>query len=341
MGLAAAEQHAVGHDHRRTATGFEQAQEQGQKQQLGLFGLHRLQQVFGHVLVVQAARKRRVGQHQAVAAFFCAVLLAQRVAVGDGGVVHAVQHHVHAADAQHGVVEVVAMEHAMVEVQVQLGVVEQRGVRVAQVFARRNEEAAGARGRVANGVGRRGGGHFHHQLDDVARGTELAVLPGAGDFAQHVFVEVALGVAVVHGHGVQQVHHLGQQRGRGDGEAGVFHVVGIRRIVAAQGAQEGEDMFAHDGKHFTGRFVFEAAPAQAVIRPAPWVGAFGEDAALDGALQAGGLVFFQGVQVVQAAQKEQVGDLLDDFDGVGDAAGPEGIPDLVDFAFEVAGEHVF
>ena len=46
------------------------------------------------------------------------------------------------------------------------------------------------------------------------------------------------------------------------------------------------------------------------------------------------------MQVVQAAQEEQAGDLLDDLDGVGDAAGPKGVPDLVDFAFEVAGEHV-
>lgn len=69
------------------------------------------------------------------------------------------------------------------------------------------------------------------------------------------------------------------------------------------------------------------------------MGAFGEDAALHGFLQPGGLVFFQGVEVVQAAQEEQVGDLLDDFDRVGDAARPEGVPDLVDFAFEVAGEH--
>ena len=38
-------------------------------------------------------------------------------------------------------------------------------------------------------------------------------------------------------------------------------------------------------------------------------------------------------------QKEQVGDLLDDFNGVGDAAGPEGVPDLIDFVAQVTGEH--
>jgi hypothetical protein len=89
-------------------------------------------------------------------------------------------------------------------------------------------------------------GHLHHQLDDVARRAELAVLPGAGDLAEHVFVEVALGVAVLHGHGVEQVHHLGQQRRRGDGEARVLHVVRVGGAVAAQGAQEGEDVLAHD-----------------------------------------------------------------------------------------------
>jgi hypothetical protein len=51
------------------------------------------------------------------------------------------------------------------------------------------------------------------RLDDVARRAELAVLAGAGNLAQHVFVEVALGVAVLHRHMVEHVHHLGQQAG--------------------------------------------------------------------------------------------------------------------------------
>jgi hypothetical protein len=45
------------------------------------------------------------------------------------------------------------------------------------------------------------------------------------------------------------------------------------------------------------------------------------------------------VQVVQAADEQQVGDLLDHLQRVGDAAGPEGIPDLVDLVLDVAGDH--
>jgi hypothetical protein len=46
------------------------------------------------------------------------------------------------------------------------------------------------------------------------------------------------------------------------------------------------------------------------------------------------------VQVVQPAQEQEVGDLFYDFQRVGDAAGPEGVPDLVDLALDGAGDHV-
>ena len=70
----------------------------------------------------------------------------------------------------------------------------------AQEFAGRDKEAAGAAGRIADHIARRRLGQLDHQLDDVARRAELAVLPGGGDLAEHVFVDVALGVAIVHRH---------------------------------------------------------------------------------------------------------------------------------------------
>ena len=73
--------------------------------------------------------------------------------------------------------------------------------------------------------------------------------PARGDLAEHVLVEVALGVAVLHRDVVEQVHDLGQQRRRRDGEPGVLHVVGVGRVVAAQRAQEREDVLADDREH--------------------------------------------------------------------------------------------
>jgi hypothetical protein len=46
------------------------------------------------------------------------------------------------------------------------------------------------------------------------------------------------------------------------------------------------------------------------------------------------------VQVVEAADEEQVGDLLDHLQRVRDAAGPEGVPDAVDLVLDVAGDHL-
>jgi hypothetical protein len=228
VGVGRAEQYAVGHDHRRSPAGLQQPQEQGQKQQLGLFRLDDLQQVLGGGLVIQAAGKGRIGEDQRVFLLFQLVGLGQGVAVADVGVLHAVQQHVHAADAKHGAVEVEAVERAGVELAAAgLGLVDGVAVMPAEIFRGGDQEAGGAEGRVADHVFWHGGGHVHHQPDDVARGAELAVLPGGGDLAQHVFVEVALGVAVGHVDAVELVHHIGQHAGRGHHEDGVPHMVGI------------------------------------------------------------------------------------------------------------------
>ena len=53
-----------------------------------------------------------------------------------------------------------------------------------------------------------------------------------------------------------------------------------------------------------------------------------------------GPILLERVEVVEAAQEEQIGNLFDDLQRIGDAAGPEGIPDLVDLALDGAGDHV-
>jgi hypothetical protein len=60
---------------------------------------------------------------------------------------------------------------------------------------------------------------------------------------------------------------------------------------------------------------------------------------LDGLTGMGRFTFLQGVQFVQPFDEEQVGQLFDDREGVGDAAGPHGVPDAVDFRFDFTGDH--
>ena len=52
-----------------------------------------------------------------------------------------------------------------------------------------------------------------------------------------------------------------------------------------------------------------------------------------------GAVFLQLLTVVEPSDEEQVGDLLDDLERVADAPRPEGIPDAVDLALELSGDH--
>ena len=200
--------------------------------QLGLLRLDDLLQVLGGGLVVETARKRRIGKDERVplGVVFCCrqVGLGQRVPVADVRILHAVQQHVHAADAQHGGVEVVAVEGALVEPAAGLGVpVDAVAVVLDEMLGGGDEEAGGAAGRIADDVLRGGCGHVHHQPDDVARRAELPVLPGGGDLAEHVLVEITLGVAVGHVDVVELVDHVGQHPSRGHHEEGVLHVMGV------------------------------------------------------------------------------------------------------------------
>ena len=155
------------------------------------------------------------------------------------GILDAVQQHVHAADAEHGGVEVVAVEGALVEAAAGAGVlVDAVAVALDEMLGGRDEEAGGAAGRVADDVLRGGGGHVHHQPDDVARRAELPVLPGGGDLAEHVLVEVALGVAVGHVDVVELVDDVGQHAGRGHHEEGVLHVMGVGRSLVQRGLSD-------------------------------------------------------------------------------------------------------
>ena len=64
--LARPEEHTVGHDNGGAPAGLKQAEEERKEQQLGLLGLDDLLQILGGGLVVETARKRRIGEDQGV-----------------------------------------------------------------------------------------------------------------------------------------------------------------------------------------------------------------------------------------------------------------------------------
>ena len=296
-------------------------------------------QVFGRVLIVERPGKGRIGQDQRVLFHLGGVILSQRVAIDDVRLLDAMQKQVHAADAQHGGVEVEAVEEISVEVLALFGIMEEVGVMAAQRLAHGYQKARCAAGRIADHILGRGLSQLHHQLNNVARRAELAVLPGSGDLREHVLVEVALGVAPMHGKRRNEVNHLDQQRRRRDGEAGVLHVLGVGGTVTAQGAEKRKDMLANQIEQLPRLKILKLGPTEVGVAAAFGVLAFGEEAPLDRRTQRLGLLLFERLKFVQAAQKEQVGDLLDHLKGISNAAGPECVPQAVNLIAKISGHH--
>jgi hypothetical protein len=247
---------------------------------------HHIEQIFGHAFIIQRPSEGGIGQDEGVGFGGVAVVLGQAVAVVDVGLLDAVQHHVHGGDAQHGAVEIEAVKH----IPLVMGAVDRTGedfrVMAAQVFIAGDEETGRAAGWVADDAWRPGGDHLHHQLDDVARGAELTVLPGRRQLAEHVFVEVAFGVPIFHRDAVEHVYGAGQQPGllRWQGEAGVLHVPGEGGAFAAHHFHEGENPVDDEGVHLARFQVFETGPAVTLL---VWV----EDGGFDGLFEAVGFVF--------------------------------------------------
>ena len=113
----------------------------------------------------------------------------------------------------------------------------------------------------------------------------------------------------------------------------------VGRAIAAESPQPGEDVFADHRIHIARIGVLEAVPAVILKRTLLAVLTFGEEPLLHRLLFAIGLQFLGNLLFVQSLEKEKVGNLLNNFERVGDASRPEGIPDLIDLTTNFAGKH--
>jgi hypothetical protein len=112
-----------------------------------------------------------------------------------------------------------------------------------------------------------------------------------------------------------------------------------RRAITAESPQPGEDVLADHRIHVARIGVLEAVPAVilkgtllAVLPP-------GEEPLLHRLLFAISLQFLGNFLFVQSLEKKKVGNLLNNFERVGDTARPESIPDLIDLTANFAGKH--
>ena len=93
------------------------------------------------------------------------MFLREGVAVAEVGIFDAVQKHVHAADAEHGVVEIEGVEKFVVKMVAHRIVTENLGMVDAQILAHGNGEPTSAAGKIAHDIPGRGLEDFHHDED--------------------------------------------------------------------------------------------------------------------------------------------------------------------------------
>ncbi len=98
-------------------------------------------------------------------------------------------------------------------------------------------------------------------------------------------------------------------------------------------------MLADDGEHLGRSKVFEARPAEVFVRAALGVLPCREDPPLHRLFESIGPVLLQLVQIVEAADKQQIGDLFDHLQRIRNAAGPESVPNAINLILDVAGDH--
>lgn len=92
--------------------------------------------------------------------------------------------------------------------------------------------------------------------------------------------------------------------------------------------------------HLIRRCILEPLPAIVLVGEFLVILAFWKDAPLHRLSKPGGFALLEFLHLVQALEEEQVGDLFYDFDRIGNASRPEGVPDAVDLIANFAGKHI-
>src|ERR1700694_2143823 len=109
-------------------------------------------------------------------------------------------------------------------------------------------------------------------------------------------------------------------------------MAGIGAVLTIQCPQKREYMLVYDTEHLAGLEILESRPAHVLVRLAALILAVRKDAPLQRRTQRSGLALLNFLHFVEAFDEDQIGDLLDDLERIGEATGPEIIPDAVDLA---------
>ena len=196
-----------------------------------------------------------------------------------------------------------------------------------------DEEAARAASRVIDRIPEVGVQHLDHHGSDLAGRSELAVQGGLTEVGQQVLEDVALDVGAEFGEvdAVDFVHHLLEHVGVNDLEHGVTEILGDLRLLLHQRSHVGKHMVAYEvAKH--------RAALETPLGPTETLGLFGIEpfAVAVGLLADEPLFeFAAGFLLVEQLKVNQIRNLLDIGNRIGDTAGPKDVGDPVQFSAQI------
>ena len=256
------------------------------------------------------------------------------------------QHQVHRPDAKHRLVGIETMEH-LVAVMFRILFLEQ-GLLVVLLheLRRLHDKPRRTHRRVANRIVQIRLHHLDHHADNVSRRTELPVVAACGHLAQHILINVAHRIAVVHVEPVDTIHNLRKRACIRNQERGTFHEAAVRRfLTVVQRLDEREHIARNRSEHRLGILVLEHMPAEALVRNILFGIGIAPVAALENSVLERNahdvrVRLFRALAIVQHLHEEQVSHLLQNRDGVRDAARPKSIPDGVYAVLDFASNHV-
>jgi hypothetical protein len=177
-------------------------------------------------------------------------------------------------------------------------------MRAPEVLSRGDQETAGACRRIADDVRRRGLRKLNHQCNYVPRRAELTVLACRRDLAEHVLVDITLGIPIIHADGVELLGRLREQRRRRNAETWVLHVLAESRALAAERTQKREDALVDDSEHLARLERLEARPPEILVGPAALVLPFRGNAPLHLDFKLDSFPLLNGMELIETLDEQ-------------------------------------
>ena len=119
------------------------------------------------------------------------------------------------------------------------------------ILRRRHQKAPRPTGRITDHLMGTWSHQRHHHLDNVARRAKLPIRPCCCQLREHVLIQIALRIPILHRNLINLSHHIRQQRRIGNQKHRILHMTGIGTLpsTAPQILNKRKCLIPHNPQH--------------------------------------------------------------------------------------------